>query len=235
MSASRQDSSPEPVADPLSRRGLLIVSLPRNNITLARAAASAGADLLKVHINVHHRASGTRFGSLDDEEDRLEAILKVGLPTGLVPGEEMMVTREEIPRLRRFAFLDAYVHRLPLFLYEVGVPVIPAIPHDYPPEALGSVGALPGEWLEAAIVPPQGYGAEPVADDLVALARLGSLTRRRLIVPSQRRYRPEDLGRYFAIPHVWAAMIGVIVTGRTARSLGGATEVFRRAMDRLFG
>ncbi len=221
--------------DPLGRRGLLIVSLPRNDAALAKAAASAGADLLKAHINVRHRASGTRFGSLEDEEDRLDAILKVGLPTGLVPGEEMMVTREEIPRLRRFAFLDAYVHRLPLFLYDVGVPVIPAIPHDYPHDAMGSVTALPGDWLEAALVPPQGYGAEPVADDLVALARLGSLTRRRLIVPSQRRLRPEDLGRYFAITHVWAVMIGVIVTGRAARSLGRATEAFRRALDGLLG
>jgi hypothetical protein len=223
------------VGDPLGRRGLLIVSLPRNDAALAKAAASAGADLLKVHINVHHRASGTRFGSLEDEEDRLDAILKVGVPTGLVPGEEMMVTREEIPRLRRFAFLDAYVHRLPLFLYDVGVPVIPAIPHNYPHDAMGSVTALPGDWLEAALVPPQGYGAEPVADDLVALARLGSLTRRRLIVPSQRRLRPEDLGRYFAITHVWAVMIGVIVTGRAARSLGRATEAFRRALDGLLG
>ena len=182
--------------DPLGRRGLLIVSLPRNDAALAKAAASAGADLLKAHINVRHRASGTRFGSLEDEEDRLDAILKVGLPTGLVPGEEMMVTREEIPRLRRFAFLDAYVHRLPLFLYDVGVPVIPAIPHDYPHDAMGSVTALPGDWLEAALVPPEGYGA---------------------------------------ITHVWAVMIGVIVTGRAARSLGRATEAFRRALDGLLG
>ncbi|MDR7519006.1 MAG: hypothetical protein QN131_10810 [Armatimonadota bacterium] len=221
------------MADPLSRRGLLIVSLPRNDAALARAAASAGADLLKVHVNVRHRASGTRFGSLDDEEDAIAQVLDVGLPTGLVPGEDAMVTPDQIPRLRRFAFLDAFVTRLPLFLYDVGVPVIPAIPHDYPAEALGSLGALPGEWLEAALVPPQGYGLDPVADDLVALARLGALSRRRLIVPSQRRIRPEDLGRYFAIPQVWAVMIGAVVTGRTARGLGRATEAFRRALDAL--
>ncbi len=221
------------MTDPLARRGLLIVSLPRNDATLARAAAEAGADLLKVHVNVHHRASGTRFGSLDDEEDDIGKILAVGLPTGLVPGEEAMVTVDDLPRLRRFAFLDAYIARLPLFLYEAGVPVIPAIPHDYPPDALGALGAVPGEWLEAALIPPQGYGLDPVADDLVALARLGQRARRHMIVPTQRKIRPEDLGRYFAIPDVWAIMIGAVVTGRTVRGLGRVTASFRRALDGL--
>jgi hypothetical protein len=220
-------------SDPLGRRGLLIVSLPRNDAALARAAASAGADLLKVHINVHHRASGTRFGSLDEEEAALQEILAVGLPTGLVPGEDEMVSPDEVGRLRRFAFLDAYVTRLPLFLYDAGVPVIPAIPHDYPPEALGSLAALPGEWLEAALVAPDGYGRHPAAGDLVALARLGASARRRMIVPTQRRVRPEDLPRYFAIPQVWAIMIGAVVTGRAARGVGRATEAFRRALDAL--
>ncbi len=219
---------------PLDRRGLLIVSLPRNDAALARAAAEAGADMLKVHINVHHRASGTRFGSLDEEEQDLTAVLEAGLPTGLVPGEEVMVGREDAPRLSRFAFLDAYITRLPMFLYDVGVPVIPAIPHDYPHEALGTLGAFPGEWLEAALVPPEGYGLEPAAADLGALARLGTATDRRLIVPSQRRITPDSLERYFAIPHVWAVMIGVVVTGRTPQTIGRATEAFRRAMDSLF-
>lgn len=219
--------------DPLSHRGLLVVSLPRNDVSLARAAASAGADLLKVHVNVHHRASGTRFGSLDEEEEHLNDVLGVGLPTGLVPGEEAMVTPDQIPRLRRFAFLDAYVTRLPLFLYDVGVQVIPAIPHAYPPDALGALAALPGDWLEASLVAPEGYGLDPVADDLVALSRLGQISRRHLIVPTQRRIRPEDLERYFAIPQVWAIMIGAVVTGRTARGIGRTTEAFRRALDAL--
>lgn len=227
---STASSDPEP----LSRRGILIVSLPRNDLELARAAASAGADLLKVHVNVRHRASGTTFGTLDEEEARLAEILGLGLPTGLVPGEDAMVTPDQVPRLRRFAFLDAYLTRLPLFLYDVGIPVIPAVPHDYPASAFGSLLALPGEWLEAALVPPDGYGREPVADDLVALAHLGALTRRRLIVPTQRRIRPEDLGRYFGIAQVWAVMIGAVVTGRTARGVGRATEAFRRALDALF-
>lgn len=221
------------MADPLSRRGLLIVSLPRNDAALARAARDSGADLLKVHVNVYHRASGTRFGSLDDEEEALAQVLAVGLPTGIVPGEETMVAPDDLPRLRRFAFIDAYVHRLPLFLYEAGIPVIPAVPHDYPASAVSSLAALPGDWLEAALVPPDGYGRDPTAADLAALAHLGARTRRRLIVPTQRRIRPQDVPRYLAIPQVWALMIGAVVTGRTARGIGRATEQFRRALDDL--
>ncbi len=217
----------------MTRRGLLIVSLPSNDAALARAAAEAGADLLKVHVNVRHRASGTRFGTLDEEEGRIDGVFGAGLPVGLVPGEEAMVAQEQVPRLRRFAFLDAYVTHLPLFLYDAGVPVVPAIPHDYPSEMYGSIDALPGGWLEAALVPPEGYGLDPTADDLVAIARLGAVTRRRLIVPTQRRIRPEDLERYFAISHVWAVMIGAVVTGATAAALGRATAAFRRALDGL--
>jgi hypothetical protein len=219
--------------DPLRRRGLLIVSLPRNAVAMARAAVDAGADLLKVHINVRHRASGTRFGSLDEEDPALREILSLGIPTGIVPGEDAMITPDDLPRLRQFAFIDAYVTRLPLFLYDAGIPVIPAIPHDYPASALGSLAALPGEWLEAALVAPEGYGRDPVADDLVALSHVGAVTRRHLIVPTQRRIRPEDLSRYFAIGQVWAIMIGAIVTGRTPRGVGRATEAFRRALDAL--
>jgi hypothetical protein len=218
----------------LDQRGTLIVSLPRNDVDLARAAASAGADAVKVHLNVHHRASGTRFGSLDEEEAALGAVLDVGLPAGLVPGEDAMVTPAELPRLRRFAFLDAYVHRLPLFLYDAGVPVIPAVPHDYPTERFASLNTLPGEWLEAALVHPDGYGRDPIAADLAAYALLGSATGRRLIVPTQRRVRPDDLGRYFDIPAVWAIMIGAVVTGRTPLSVGEAAASFRRALDALF-
>jgi len=218
----------------LDRRGLLLVSLPRNDVELARAAVSAGADALKVHVNVHHRASGTRFGSLDDEEAALGAVLDLGLPTGIVPGEDAMVTPSELPRLQRFAFLDAYVHRLPLFLYDAGVPVVPAVPHDYPAERFASLATLPGAWLEAALVAPDGYGRDPVAADLAAYALLAGATSRRLIVPTQRRIRPDDLGRYFAIPGVWAIMIGAVVAGRTARSIGETTAAFRQSLDRLF-
>lgn len=221
-------------ADALGRRGLLLVSLPRNDVDLARAALQGGADLLKVHVNVHHHASGTDFGTFEEERSALEAILDLGAPTGLVPGEERMVTREEVPHLRRFAFLDAYLTHLPLYLYAGGLPVIPAIPHDFPSDALPFLRRLPGEWAEASLVPPAGYGRPPAASDLVALARAGELSARRLIVPTQRRIHPDDLERYFEVPSVWAVMIGAIVTGNSEAGIAKATSTFRRTLDALF-
>ena len=93
------------------RRGLLIVSLPANDPVLAQAARNAGADMIKVHINVRHLASGTAFGTLAEEREQLAQILATGLPTGLVPGETEMVAPEEMPELKKmqFAFLDAFV------------------------------------------------------------------------------------------------------------------------------
>ncbi len=217
------------------RRGSLIVSLPTNDATLAQAARDAGADFLKVHINVQHLASGTTFGPLAHERDRLLQILAVGLPTGLVPGEETMISPAELPQLRAmgFAFLDAFVDVLPAYLYEVGLPIIPALPHSIAPRYLEQVRALPGLWVEAAIVAPQEYGQPPVPDDFAALRIVAAATQKQLIVPTQRAIQPSDLSRYFALPEVTALTIGAVVTGADPVSLGRTTQAFRRALDQV--
>lgn len=54
----------------LEHSGLsLFISLPANDVRLAKAALEEGADALKVHFNVGHRASGTHFGPLEGYED----------------------------------------------------------------------------------------------------------------------------------------------------------------------
>lgn len=65
----------------------LFVSLPANDIKLAEAALTAGADGLKVHINVGHRASGNRFGALDSYAGIFKEIRsRFDGPFGIVPG-----------------------------------------------------------------------------------------------------------------------------------------------------
>lgn len=69
----------------LERKPLsLVVSLPENDIALARAAMEEGADALKVHYNVGHRASGNHFGPLDMYAEVFRAIRsEFGGPLGL--------------------------------------------------------------------------------------------------------------------------------------------------------
>lgn len=217
------------------RRPLLIVSLPRNDPALARAAEEGGADVLKVHVNVKHLASGTVFGSLVEERPHLEQIMALGLPTGLVPGEERMLARDEMPEVGRlgFAFLDAFIETIQPYLYEAGIPVIPALPHSSDDRYVTKARDLPGDWVEAAIVPAEGYGKPAEPGDYEALRRVGETTRKKLIVPTQRRIDPRDAGRYFDIPQVTALMIGAIVTGTDPARLGRATKEFRRALDRI--
>jgi hypothetical protein len=87
--------------------------------------------------------------------------------------------------------------------------------------------------VEAAVVPPEGYGRPPEQADFDALRRVGEITRKKLIVPTQRRVVPNDAGRYFDIPQVTALMIGAIVTGMDPGTLGTSTTAFRRALDRI--
>jgi hypothetical protein len=49
-----------------TKKMVLIASLPKNDPALAKAAAAGGADMLKIHLNVEHAASGTKFGSFDE-------------------------------------------------------------------------------------------------------------------------------------------------------------------------
>ena len=39
-----------------AKKLVLIASLPRNDASLAKVALDAGADAVKIHINVHHHA-----------------------------------------------------------------------------------------------------------------------------------------------------------------------------------
>ena len=50
----------------------LVVSLPSNNLELAKAALDGGAQAVKVHCNVWHRASGHTFGTYAENREFLQ-------------------------------------------------------------------------------------------------------------------------------------------------------------------
>jgi hypothetical protein len=217
----------------LRERPRLIVSLPVNSPALARAAAEAGAEALKVHINVRHEASGTAFGPLAEERGNLTRILAVGLPTGIVPGAAgTLPSPDDMHELEAMGvdFFDLYDHDMPLWLARwQGMTRAVAISQATPLEAVADFAAMGFEMLEAAIIPHEGYGQPLSVADVMAYRRMRQTTKLPIIVPTQRAIQPDELPALLAIG-INAIMIGAMVTGKEAGSLGRATERFAAMM-----
>ena len=96
----------------------LVVSLPSNDLGMAKAALEGGAQAVKVHCNVWHRASGHTFGTYAENRAFLRQLIELAgdVPVGLVPGgEEAFITPEERLELEAMGLkcFSAYSHRLP--------------------------------------------------------------------------------------------------------------------------
>jgi hypothetical protein len=247
-----KDDSLARVHDLLCAAPTLIVSLPDNSLDLARAAAAGGAHALKTHINVHHDASGTHFGPLEQERPRLQAILDaVNLPVGIVPGVTDPLRRDELETLADmgFDFVDTFAHCFPAWLIGDAAPPprgvslepppavnqmtrVMAIDSTYTLEAAASLAAVGMEVLEAAVIPHDQYGRPLTAADLALYSRLAQAVPTPIIAPSQRRFEPQDVAHIVAAG-ITGIMIGAIVTGVEAAGLEAATRGFRAALDEL--
>jgi hypothetical protein len=215
----------------------LIVSLPQNSQELAQAAKAGGADALKVHINVAHEASGTRFASLAEERPALEKVLALGLPTGLVAGgAERVASPSELREIISlgFDFVDLYAHHWPAWMLgEKRITKIAAVDGSYGPHQVSALMRLGFEALEAAIVPPEGYRRPLTARDLASYSLLREATARPIIVPTQRAISPEEAPLLVRDLGLNAVMIGAVVTGKDPRSLEQATAAFKQAIASL--
>jgi hypothetical protein len=208
----------------------LIASLPCNDPALAKAALEGGADVVKVHINVQHRASGTLIGSLDEEKPALDAILNLwqGKPVGIVPGGPETMQRADLPRLvaMGFSFLSFYLHDSP-------AGVLPptsllermlAFSSSDSPSLAEGIDAIDVQVIELSIMAPDSYGQPLTAHDLLYYATFRRATQLPLVVPSQHNIPPEavpDLARV----GIEGIMLGSIVCGKTPESW---YETFRK-------
>lgn len=220
-------------AQPMS----LLVSLPTNTPDLARAAVEAGADALKVHIHVHHRASGTCFGSLAAERDALVEILRIAgdRPVGLVAGGDSGVPAEEVVQAvaMGLTMISMYAHHMPAAWFAIpGADFMLASDCTYTEGEIAALGGLSAALIEASIIHPDGYGRLLTARDLLQYRMVASLVPQPVVVPSQRRLVPEDL-RPLAQIGVRAVMIGAVVTGRGPDEIYAATAAFRKTVDSL--
>nr|WP_154896503.1 hypothetical protein [Paenibacillus xylanexedens] len=216
---------------------LLVVSLPANDAVLARAAIEEGADALKVHYNVGHRASGNHFGPLDKYIENFREIRsQFNGPLGVVPSGTLDGTQQEdVARLSGlgFDFYSIYAHHLPSFMLgELGLDKTFAINEHYDPSLVKEAKHYGFTALEASIVPGEEYGTSLSFSDVLRYRRLVMQAELPVLVPSQRRLVQEDV-QVLHDTGVKAIMLGAVVTGKTEEQLRKAVNGFRNAMDKL--
>ena len=211
----------------------LLVSLPRNDVELARAALRGGARGLKVHINVEHFASGTRYGSWREEREALAAILEVaraaGASVGVVPGAGgAFASPADFRGLAEIGvdYFDAYPFDCPAWaLAQTDLSVMMAAFHGYDLDEFAGLEGLGMRLCEASILGHDDYGKPLNAQDLARYAALCARLKVPVIVPSQKKIEPGDVAALRA-SGARGLLIGAIVTGRDAASVEAAARAF---------
>lgn len=213
----------------------LFVSLPSNDLALAQAAIEEGADGLKVHMNVDHRASGNSFGPLSAYKDTFHQIRSLlDGPLGIVPGGSLdSVNPQEIEQLIEIGidFFSIYAWHMPPFLlnYTQLAPTF-AIDHTFDVRLLEAAKAFPIQALEASVIPSEQYGTSLTFADLLRYRWLAQTTDLPVIVPSQRRMVPDDVPA-LKDSGIRALLLGAIVIGKSADDIRRAVHDFRNAID----
>lgn len=218
----------------LGRGPALIMSLPANDPALARAAADGGADILKVHIRVQHAASGTYFGPLAEERERLQEIIDVFPgPVGIVAGAEDAATPQEMAELARMGidFFDLYISHMPAWMWRVkDMAKAVALENGYTIHQAIALENLGVDLIEAAIIPHEGYGKPLTLADLAAYRDLHDSVDVPIIVPTQRAIKLEEAAILTGECGIQGLMIGTIVTGKTAPDIERAVHAYKKAL-----
>lgn len=211
----------------------LLVSLPRNDVELARAALRGGAQGLKVHLNVEHFASGTRFGSWQEERETLAQIVEIareqGASVGVVPGANgAFASPDDFGGLAQIGidYFDAYPFDCPAWaLSQSDLDVMMAAFHGYDLAEFAGMESLGMTLCEASILSHDDYGKALTAQDVARYAALVKALTVPVIVPSQKKIEPGDVAALRA-SGARGLLIGAIVTGREADSVEAAVRAF---------
>lgn len=223
-----------------ARKFTLIVSLPSNDLELAKAALAGGADAVKVHCNVWHRASGHSFGTYEENREFLRQLIRAcgDVPVGLMPGtHEAFITNEDRLELEDMglSFTSAYMQHLPGFMMESRkLTNVVAIDLNYTHDTLEMVRDSEIQVLEASIMKGQDYG-QPLTDaDIQRYADIVAKTGKPCVIPTQKHIKTTQVRALYEAG-CKALMIGAVVFGQepTPEQLREAVRVYRQAVDAL--
>ena len=217
----------------------LVVSLPQNNLKFAEAAIQGGADALKVHINVSHKASGNSFGNIDEEMANFKPILSLckenNIPIGIVAGGDDNIPMEELTKSIEagFTFTSLYdKHMNPMVLKEKGLYKMVAITNEYDLEWVKAYDSLPIDVLECSIMDPDTYGNPLTVREILQYQSVRNATKKPILIPTQRAITPEQVEVLWEMG-LNGIMIGAVVTGNESNSVYETTKKFREVIDKI--
>lgn len=213
----------------------LIMSIPCNDADIAEAAFNAGADAVKVHVNLTHHASKFHFGAASEHRECFERLFACRRgPLGVVLGDSAQIVRDTFADTLAypFDFVSLYAAHTPTEILRLPQARMIACDGNTTLKEVEEFAGMGANILEASMLPPEEYGKPLQMMDLIRYRQLVEASGLPVVVPTQRAIRPEDVKALFDVG-VRGLMIGAIVTGVTRDSVKRAVEIYRNAIDRL--
>ena len=215
----------------------LIVSLAENKLELAQAALAGGADALKVHANVSHRASGNTFTSVQEQQELFFKIIQLAgsVPVGLVPGDSPdKITDKEIRLAEElgFNFLSIYAHHIPVKeVQDSRLIKVVSFDCSYRLDDQVNYDQLEIDLIEASIMNQGDYGKRLTYRDLIDYSSLINKVKKPVVIPTQKAIQPAEV-RLLSKTGAKAVMIGAIVTGKNVDSVNKMTSLFKEQITK---
>ncbi|MDR0639249.1 MAG: hypothetical protein LBG27_10205 [Spirochaetaceae bacterium] len=213
-------------------RFTLVASLPENKLSLVEAALRGGAQAIKVHVNVWHRASGHTFGSFTENKAFLRELVRLcgDTPAGLVPGGAgAFVSMEERDELEAMGidFFSSYTAHLPNYMMDSkSLSRMAAIDSTYNQNTLDGINRYPPDVLECSIQPGEAYNEKLCYADILRYADIAAKVKIPTLIPTQKWMSPGEARHLFNVG-CKALMIGAVVMGKEP----GAVEVEKTCAD----
>lgn len=218
----------------------ILVSLPKNSIELAQAVLAAGADGVKVHLNAFHRASGSKFGSFEEERPFLEELSSLksdrfgSFSKYIMVGQETLPTAQEIFSLSKMGFegFNLYLKDARPHLFNQGLRPILAVDHHYSKEDVLRICEDKSAWIEASVVPFENYGTPLQEEDLKRYRQIVEWSQgREVIIPSQKKLLSKDFPALKGTG-AYALLLGVLAIGSTPDQMSAGIKQFVEARSK---
>lgn len=215
----------------------IIVSLPENRVDLAKAALDAGADALKFHINVNHRASGNEFKDIDYYMETFREIRELyDGPLGLVLSDDVnKVNQLDLQQIKDIGFTYFSLYSKDItskLLLQNELEKTVAVDDLFHLNEVKVIENFDMKAVELSVVKKADYGKPLNFEDITLYMNYRKQTNLPIIIPSQKKLVPEDLDIFHQIG-IQSAMLGAVTTGTTEKSIYETVTTFTKKVSTI--